>query len=220
MSRHQQERLREIALEHPADAPKFFQGWASDTQKWQIQLYTEQGFEPVRYGLEMTRPCSEPMTPSRLPKGIEVHTATKKHIRQIWDAQAEAFQDHWGFVPPTEENFEHWQAEPTFQPEFWRVAWKGDEVAGMVLNFINHEENKEYNRLRGYTENISVWRPWRRQGVARSLLTQSIKMFQEMDMEETCLGVDTKNPNEAKQLYESVGYKETKCFMTFRKPME
>lgn len=220
ISRHQQERLREIANEHPTDAPKFFQGWGSDTQKWQIQLYTEQGFEPVRYGLELIRLCSEPMTPTHLPKGVEARPATKEHIRQIWDAQAEAFQDHWGFVPPTEENFKHWQEEPTFQPEHWYIAWEGKEVVGMVLNYINHEENKEYNRQRGYTENISVRRPWRRQGVARSLLTQSIKMFQEMGMEKTCLGVDTQNPHNAMRLYKSVGYKETKRFTTFRKPME
>ena len=51
MSDHQQERLREIADEHPAEAPKFFQTWGSDTQTWWKQLVSEDGFEPVRYGL-------------------------------------------------------------------------------------------------------------------------------------------------------------------------
>ena len=39
----------------------------------------------------------------------------------------------------------------------------------MVRNFINHKENQEANRKRGYTENISVRRPWRRQGIAREV---------------------------------------------------
>jgi ribosomal protein S18 acetylase RimI-like enzyme len=89
----------------------------------------------------------------------------------------------------------------------------------MVGNFIAEDENEEYERKRGYTEDIFVRRQWRRQGVARSLLTQSVVMFQEMGMEETCLGVDTQNPNGAKGLYESVGYKEIKRFMTYRKAM-
>jgi ribosomal protein S18 acetylase RimI-like enzyme len=90
----------------------------------------------------------------------------------------------------------------------------------MVLNFIDKQQNEEYDRKRGYTEGISVRRPWRRQGVARGLLTRSIKMFQEMGMEETALGVDVENPRGALNLYESVGYKETKRYTTFRKEMD
>ena len=39
-------------------------------------------------------------------------------------------------------------------------------------------------------------------------------------MEETALGVDTENPNGAKQLYEGVGYQETMRGMTFRKSFD
>jgi ribosomal protein S18 acetylase RimI-like enzyme len=63
-----------------------------------------------------------------------------------------------------------------------------------------------------------VRRPWRRQGVARALLTRSIQMFIEMGMQETALGVDTENPNGALNLYQDVGYTEEKRFITYRKP--
>ena len=89
----------------------------------------------------------------------------------------------------------------------------------MVRNFVNPKENETFDRLRGYTEFISVRRPWRRQGVARALLTQSIQMFTEMGMQETALGVDTENPNGALNLYQSVGYEETRRFYTYRKPL-
>jgi ribosomal protein S18 acetylase RimI-like enzyme len=220
MSRHQQRRLREIASEHPAEAPKYFQAWTSETQTWWSDFLTRDGFEPVRYGLTMTRPCSKPLKALPLPEGLETRPVKEEHYRQIWDAQGEAFQDHWGYVPATEENYENWLGHRYFQPYLFKVAWDGDEIVGMVGNFIAEDENEEYDRKRGYTEDIFVRRPWRKRGVARALLTQSIKMFQEMGMEETCLGVDTQNPNGAKRLYESVGYKETKRHTTYRKMME
>jgi hypothetical protein len=61
------------------------------------------------------------------------------------------------------------------------VAWEDDEVAGMVLNRLDWEQNRKYGRRRGYTQDVFVRRPWRR-GPARSLLVQSIGMFREMGM--------------------------------------
>jgi ribosomal protein S18 acetylase RimI-like enzyme len=165
----------------------------------------------------MVRPCDQLIEIAPLPEGIQVRPVQPEQWRQLWDAAQEAFQDHWGFVPAGEEAYKEWLASPDFRPELFMVAWDGDEVVGQIQNAISENENKEYNRLRGYTEDISVRRPWRRQGVARALLTRSIKMFQEMGMDETELGVDTQNPNGAKGLYAGVGYQELKRFTTYRK---
>ncbi len=86
-------------------------------------------------------------------------------------------RDSWGFVPGTEGDSQRWLASPTFDPSLWKVGWEGDEVAGMVLNFFNQAENQEYGRKRGWTDPICVRIPWRRRGLARALLVQSIHMF-------------------------------------------
>jgi ribosomal protein S18 acetylase RimI-like enzyme len=213
------DRLRTISEDHPQQAAKHLQGWATDKQKWQQNLLESLGLETIRYGYMMVRPCSQPLELHQLPEGIEVRPVSPSQFRQIWDAQAEAFRDHWGYVEPTEKNYQSWLEFPHSEPELWKVAWDGDQVIGMVLNFINYDENQEYNRQRGYTEDISVRRPWRRQGVARALLAQSIQMFQQMGMEETVLGVDAENPNGALNLYESLGYTPYRTSMTYRKPL-
>jgi ribosomal protein S18 acetylase RimI-like enzyme len=100
------------------------------------------------------------------------------------------------------------------------VAWDGEQVAGMVLNRLDETQNERYRRRRGHTNDIFVRRPWRRRGLARSLLVQSIEMFREMGMEETALGVDTQNPSGALNLYESVGYRMTRQHTFFNKRME
>ena len=213
-------RLKETAKNHPAEADKFFQTWSTTTKLDNNKVIEELGFTPARYTIGMVRSCSQPVEVSPLPEGVEVRPVEESHLRPIFDAENEAFRDHWGSIDPTEENYKQWLEEPIHKPELWKVAWDGDQVVGMVRSFINQEENEEFNRKRGYTEEISVRRPWRRKGVARALLTRSIQMFIEMGMEETSLGVDTENPNGALNLYQSVGYIEERRWITYRKPVD
>ena len=90
----------------------------------------------------------------------------------------------------------------------------------MVLNFIRHDENEEYNRQRGYTETICVRRPWRRRGLARALIARSFKVIKGQGMTEAALGVDTESPTGALQLYEGMGFRPVKRASVYRKLME
>ena len=145
-----------------------------------------------------------------------------EHIRPIWEAAKEAFRDSWQYSEEwfSENAYESWQKEPSFQPELWQIAWDGDQVAGMVQNFIYHEENEEYGRKRGYTEGICVRRPWRRRGLARALIARSFGILKDLGMEEAGLGVDTQNQNGALQLYESLGFRPVKRHSTYHKLMD
>ncbi len=105
----------------------------------------------------------------------------------------------------SEEEFKAEMENPDFHPELWKVAWEGDEVASVIHNYIDADENAEYQRKRGYTEGICTRGPWRKKGVARSLLVQSMQMFKEMGMTETALSVDSENISGATSLYEGVG---------------
>jgi ribosomal protein S18 acetylase RimI-like enzyme len=221
MLQHAEARLRQIAARHESPGQKFFQFWANDSEQALLGLIESQGYQPARYFFEMTRNINEPLPEAPLPPGLEIRPVTAAHYRPIFEASNEAFRDHWGFVERTfEEDFPSWMEDPDFNPALWKVAWDGDQVAGMVQNFVNAGENNEYNRKRGYTEGISVRRPWRKLGLARSLLVQSITMFKEMGMTETALGVDAENLSGALRLYLSVGYKEVKRSMNYRKPLD
>ena len=213
------QRLKEIAAGHPAEEAKLFQTWSAETNQDYNQVAEEMGFSPVRYIIGMARPCRLPVTITPMPYGIEIRPVEESHMRQIFDAENEAFLDHWGSIDPTETDYQRWLEEPIHNPALWKVAWDGDQVVGMVRNYISETNNETFNRKRGYTEEISVRRPWRRRGVARALLTRSIQMFVEMGMEETYLGVDTQNPSGALRLYEDVGYTEDRRYITFRKPI-
>jgi len=217
MFNHSERRLREIAAAHTDSGPRFFQGWCDETEKGMMTLLENAGYKPVRYGFSMTRDLSEPFPDAPMPEGLDVRPVEKEHLRAIFDADMEAFRDHWGFTPPSENRFDGWINQHGFDPSLFKVAWDGNEVAGAVQNFVNAEENIEYNRKRGYTEGIFTRRPWRRRGLAKSLIVQSMKMFKEMGMTETALGVDAENLSGALRLYQSCGYKKVKMSITLRK---
>jgi mycothiol synthase len=215
-------RLREIAREHPQDGQaRFFQTFAADTEAAREALLLSEGYAAIRHGFHMVRPLSKPITVAPMPPGLEVRTAQPEQFRAVWEADQEAFRDHWGYVPGTETDYQAWLNQPIFNPDLWQVAWdiETNQVAGMVQNFLNAAENAEYNRQRGYTEGISVRRPWRRRGLARALLTRSLQMFKDMGMTEAALGVDTENLSGALRLYESVGFRAVKRESIYRKPM-
>jgi mycothiol synthase len=161
----------------------------------------------VRYSFLMVRPNLDDLPDSPMPDGLEIRPVRREHMRQIFDAEVEAFRDHWGASLPTEADFQQFVTDPVEgNPAHWQVAWDGDQVAGMVRGYVNEKENEHFGRRRGWVENISVRRPWRRRGLARALIAACISSLREAGMTEGALGVDTENPSGALRLYESCGF--------------
>ena len=223
--RHNEARLRQVAgrLESQgliqASTPRFTDVLAAEGETGKIALMGREGYQPVRYEFHMVHPLSEAAVVTPLPEGLEVRPVLDGQVRTVWDASQEAFRDHWNSIPEPEEEFQRLREGPDFDPGLWMVAWEDDQVAGSVLNYIDSEENAEYRRRRGYTEGISVRRPWRRRGLARALLTRSLRMFQEMGMQEAALRVDSQNLNGANLLYESVGFRLAQRHAIYRKAL-
>ena len=218
---YQEKKLDEMTR-HLTDAPRLYSLGRSEKAAKQVEFYKKNGYGPVRYFFEMIRPMSKPIGNHPMPNGLEIREVKPEHYRAIWDADNEAFKDHWGHSDPTEEQYQAWLEDRNFHPHLWKVAWVGDQVAGMVGNFLDKEENDEYNRKRGYTEDIWVRRPWRGMGLAKALIAESNRMFKEMGMTETALGVDAENPNGALKLYTSMGYEkvEDKTHIVLRKEVK
>lgn len=210
--------LRRIASEHPQDQPRFFESFAVTTELEAVSLLVSEGYEAVRHGYEMVRPNLEDIPDLPLPEGLEVRPVLPEHYHLIYEASMEAFRDHWGYSDDAEP-YETFITQPHFNPALWQVAWEGDQVAGMVLNFIDEGANQEYHRKRGYTENIAVRRPWRKHGLARALIARSLRLLKEIGMEDAGLGVDTQNTSGALRLYEAMGFRAVKQSSTYRKAM-
>lgn len=217
-----EERLRAIAESHSAMATGIFEIFADSENVGLAAMLKNDHYKPVRYFIQMMRENLENIPDFPMPEGLEVRPVLPEHYRTIWEADSEAFQDHWGYSKPTEDDYRSWLGNKTiFQPELWQIAWdaKTNEVAGQVRTFINALENEKYSRKRGYTEFISVRRPWRKRGLARALIARSLRAQKELGMTESALGADSENLSGATRIYEDCGFRTIKRNAIHQKPI-
>lgn len=213
-------RLREIAAgldDH--GGPRLLQAFANDRNDGATALLRANGYEPITFSAEMVRPSVDDLPEHALPEGLELRPVRDEHLREIWDAESEAFRDHWGYVEPTEASYQRFLTQPYTDPSLWKIAWDDEGVAGQVRSFVDTAENEEFGRARGWTENISTSRRWRRRGVAKALIVESIRELAARGMTEVALGVHTENPNGAFDLYAGLGYEVVGTWTTYRKPL-
>ena len=176
-------------------------------------------YRPIRYGFQMRRPLDLPIPEIALPEGIELRPVSDADHRRIWDADVEAFLDHWEPRDRDEGDFEATFAFPDLDTSLWRVAWDGDEVVGIVMNAIFPEETARTGRKLGWLEHVSVRKAWRGRGVAKALIASSMRALRDRGMEVAALGVDGENPTGALALYEGLGFRPHQKWINHRKPL-
>lgn len=219
--RSAQRRLLEVAATQPNDGPRCFASMTYGGEQGGRSLLAAAGYA-VQEGLsmqDMVRPDLLAADPPPLPLGVEVRQVGPQHRRMVWEAMEAASADDLATSPGTEEDYRSWADLPFWDESLWQVAWDGDQIAGMVLNYVNQPENEYFGRRRGYTEYINVRRPWRRQGLARALILRSLHLLRERGLREAALDVHVHNPNGARQLYEQLGYVRVRVNDRHRKPM-
>ncbi len=213
-------RQRELAATHETDRPRFLGSWTNDRQEAAIALMRSHGYEQVRWFFDMARDLSEPIPDLPMPDGLEVRPVDMDLIRQIWQADVEAFQDHWGGFDSSEGSLQRWLESDSFDPTLWVIAWDGDEVAGGVINGIHPEENEAIGIERGWLHSVFTRRPWRKRGLATALIARSLELIKERGMAQGVLGVDAANPSGALGLYERIGFSVIERSSAWRKPFE
>jgi mycothiol synthase len=214
-----EERARQVAAVDGRAEPRELVTWIDETLPGAITLLEAHGYEVGRYGFEMVRDITAPIELLELPAGLEVRPVEPAQHRQIWDADCEAFRDHWDSAERTEADYEAWFAEPELDTSLWRVAWADDEVAGAVMPSIWPDENELLGIRRGWLNHVSVRRPWRRQGLASALIIAALAGLRSVGMTEAALGTDAENVTGAVRVYERLGFRRTVTRAKYRKPL-
>jgi mycothiol synthase len=213
------------ARTHPAAAasprPLMLGTWSSELNVRKVRLLAAAGYAPARSFFEMLRPTLDEVEVPPLPDGLEVRPIghDRESQKQLWDADVEAFQDHWGGFDSSDAAFEAWLARPYRDAGLWVVAWDRGEIAGAVVNTIYHSDNEAFGRRRGWLDSVFVRRAWRRRGLGAALVAQALVRLREAGMDEAMLGVDSDNPSGALGLYERAGFAVHRRSAAYRKPL-
>ena len=176
-------------------------------------LHRNEGYQPLRYHWRMEIVLNEPPQEPKLPEGIELRPFLQgEHDVAVWNAQNESFRDHWGSHDVT---LEEWRRsrfdDPEFDPSLWKIAWEGNEVAGISLN--------RYRMGIGWIRTLGVRRPWRKRGLGEALLLHSFAEFYRRGKKTIGLGVDAQNPTGATRLYQKAGMYPASEFITYEKEL-
>jgi mycothiol synthase len=210
-------RVHERAASVDPGLPVVIGAHAEDGQDGDRILIEGSGFEPVRHFYLMRRDLTAPIPDVPMPDGMDLRPVTPDQHRTIYEAQVEAFRDHWGHREGSEHGYEATYARKELDTSLWAVAWAGDEVAGVVENWIWADENAQLGVERGWLEKVSVRRPFRRKGLARALVAESLRRHRDAGMTDGMLGVDATNPLGALALYEGVGFEVARREVAYRR---
>ena len=213
-----QARLREIGAEH--DVPeKLLEAWSNDRNTAATALIRGAGFEPITYAAEMVRPSVEDLPDHPLPDGVEIRPVREEDMRRSGRPTSRRSATTGATSSRRRLRTQRFLAFPYNDPTLWKIAWDDEGVAGQVKSFINTAQNEEHGLRRGWTEAISTSRRWRRRGLAKALIVESIRELAARGMTDVALGVHTENPNGAFDLYSGLGYEVVKTWTTYRKPL-
>ena len=138
---------------------------------------------------------------------------------RVWDALVDGFRDHRHKPESTDEDRERFLDNPVHDPSLWVIAFDGDEIAGGVVNIVDPEENAQTGNRRGYVEAVFTRPAWRRRGLARALVAESLVRLRDRGMTSALLGVDGANPNQAMTLYEDIGFEIAATELEWRRPL-
>jgi mycothiol synthase len=211
---------RERAAGDPTERQRIFGSWTWEPQVGDIALLEKAGFAPVRWFFDMVRANLDAIPGRPLPGGLELRPIDRSLARKVWDADIEAFADHWGGFDPSEANFQRWMDNPSMDVSMWVVAFDGDEVAGGIINVIDRDQNAAMGVDRGWLQSVFTRRPWRRRGLATALIAESLRVLRDRGMTSAALGVDADNPSGAFGLYEGFGFEVDSRATAWRRSFE
>jgi mycothiol synthase len=203
---------RLAADEHPGERFEFAAN-ASSTQPEATALLLHEGYSAGYTVLEMGLDSAALPPVQPLPAGVEVRPVLPEHIPLIAASIGEAYRDEYA-----ESRFqETWKLEesiarlsaPRQDPALWQIGWAGQQVVGDVIPLIEGGRALMYD--------ISVRPAWRRQGLARALLTRALWDLRGRGMAVIRLNTVAEFRTRARDLYHSVGFRVLKEFPRYRK---
>jgi mycothiol synthase len=213
------ERRARARLDDATAATVYFQTYADKSLHDVARLYAQFGLSPVRYFFRMMYDAREMPARPDYPLGYSVRNFKRDQDEETaWRVTNTAFQDHWDHTEELLEEWLHWFEGDYFDPALTYLGLDtAGQPVGVCLCTIYPERNERLRREQGVVDALGVLRGHRRNGLGRALLLEGMRALRRRGCTHLVLGVDSENPTGALSLYESVGFREWRTGVAFRK---
>ncbi|MET0452427.1 MAG: GNAT family N-acetyltransferase [Mycobacterium sp.] len=126
---------------------------------------------------------------------------------QVRRLQYETFEEHFGNMSKSPEDWEHHLHSRAFTPDFsLAVIDDGDRVVGYVLGSTYTAGPVDSQEISAHTDYIGVRSDHRRRGIAELMLTKIWLAARRRGLTVASLGTDVDNRSKAHLLYRRLGY--------------
>lgn len=215
------ERGRQVHLERNPHVPGALTCGAAATNDGLRAMLGSFGFEPARYFFGMERSLAEPIPLADVPEGLTLVRFTTDLDETLRLAHNEAFLDHWGFQPRDADMWATWMTgSRAFRPETSHLLLDGDQIAAYVLAYEYEADTAATGVRDCYIGQVGTRREWRGRGAARALLTRTMAAAKTEGYDEASLGVDSVNPTGALGLYERLGFRVRREWISFERHLD
>ncbi|MDJ0337727.1 GNAT family N-acetyltransferase [Cryobacterium sp. PH31-O1] len=212
------------AKQQLASSPKTLPGWIvsySDERSPQnAALFERAGLSLTRYFLTLERPLDAPVPVITAAAGIRIAAFTAAASAEVHATRDDAFMDHWGSQPMSDENWNAFVGGKWFRPDLSFVAYGTDasgteRVVGFVLSTANENVWATQGFTGSYIDLVGVLSGWRGRHIAQSLLAAQLGAGRALGHERVTLAVDSDSPTGALGLYTGMGFVPTHRKMAY-----
>jgi ribosomal protein S18 acetylase RimI-like enzyme len=196
-----EERAYQHIVDAPVDARVVILTRVDEKNTLAQHVLEQHNYKQIRSFWRMKIELREAPKMPQWAEGITLRTLADDPglFRAVFEADEEAFKDHWGHVQTSFEEWEHWtRKRENYDPSLWFLAMDGNEIAAFSLCADEKEQG-------GWVNSLGVRRQWRRKGIGEALLYQSFGEFYKRGIHEVYLGVDASSLTGATRLYKRVG---------------
>jgi len=199
--------LARSGLEGKAQIAQF----ADETVVGMVDLLERSGFTARRWFTQMRRDLTEEIPVVTLGPYLAIEPWGELWNDAVRRAHNQAFADYGESSELTVQQWERTLENVVREWSFVALDRSSDRarVAGYIMASRWEEDWPALGWREGYVEALGVLAPWRRRGVARSLLTRTMKAFQESGMDYAGIDVDIDDPTGAQHLYTQLGFEPT-----------
>jgi mycothiol synthase len=176
--------------------------------RYRTTIIKQHGFTIDRYFLRLERSLSESIPEAKFPNGFTLGFVNgERDAEAVVDLYNNSFIDAWNFHPLTVDDLKRRFDNKTNRRELDLVAVGSDGtlVTWFLANF-SPSQNERNGRKEGWIEFLGTRRGFRKMGLGRAMLLSGLHQLKKIGLETARMCVDTENPSNALNLYESVGF--------------